>query len=101
MRKFFAPIALALIVAAPGAAFAASTTTPAAKPAVAAMAASQSIAGVVKSFDLKTHMLTLESGIAYKLPADFKDPGLKTGSKVTVDWKMNGTEYDATSVKLS
>jgi len=100
MRKLYASLALALLVAAPGAAFAATTTAPAMKPAASAMAAPASISGTVKAFDLSKHTLTLDNGIAYKLPADFKDPGLKDGAKVTVQWQMNGADYDATSVKL-
>jgi hypothetical protein len=105
MKKIFAPIALALLVAAPGAAFAAGATpAPATKPVAAAAATTaakdQSITGMVKSFDLKGHVLTLDNGIAYKLPIDFKDPGLKNGAKVTVLWHMVGKDYDATKVML-
>lgn len=102
MRKFIAPIAIALLAAAPGAAFAAGAVAPATtamKPAVTATA-DQTISGVVKAFDLKAHTLTLDSGIAYMLPADFKDPGLKAGSKVTVKWHMDGKNYDATQVTI-
>jgi zona occludens toxin (predicted ATPase) len=88
MRRYIAPILIALVAAAPGAAFAASAVTPAAKP------------GMVKAFDLKAHTLTLADGKTYQLPATFKDPGLKAGEKVTVHWKMNGTAYEATSVTI-
>lgn len=102
MRKILIPVALALIAGSSGMAFAAGTAaTPAAKPAAVSSAATpQSIGGTVKSFDMKTHMLTLDNGIAYTLPSTFKDPGIKVGQKVTVQWKMNGKAYDATSVKL-
>lgn len=101
MKKIFAPIALALLVAAPGAAFAAGATpAPVAKPAVAATTTDQSTTGMVKSFDLKTNMLTLDNGIAYKLPIGFKDPGLKNGAKVTVLWHMIGNDHDASKVTL-
>ena len=101
MRKILIPFALALIAGSSGMAFAAGTAAPAVKPAAtSSMATPQSIGGKVKSFDLKTHTLTLDNGIAYTLPATFKDPGLKAGEKVTVQWKMNGKAYDATSVKL-
>lgn len=99
MRKFVAPLLVALVAAAPGAAFAASTAMPAAKPAVTSQA-EQSISGTVKSFDLKAHTLTLADGKVYQLPATFKDPGLKAGEKVTVHWKMNGTTYEASSVTI-
>ncbi|WEJ34885.1 DUF1344 domain-containing protein [Devosia sp. SD17-2] len=99
MRRYIAPILIALVAAAPGAAFAASAVTPAAKPAVTAPA-DQTISGMVKAFDLKAHTLTLADGKTYQLPATFKDPGLKAGEKVTVHWKMNGTAYEATSVTI-
>lgn len=99
MRRYIAPILIALVAAAPGAAFAASAVTPAAKPAVTAPA-DQTISGMVKAFDLKAHTLTLADGKIYQLPATFKDPGLKAGEKVTVHWKMNGTAYEATSVTI-
>ncbi|MGV3575504.1 MAG: DUF1344 domain-containing protein [Devosia sp.] len=99
MRKFVTPLLIALVAAAPGAAFAATTAMPAAKPAVTAPA-DQSISGTVKAFDLKAHTLTLADGKIYQLPATFKDPGLKSGEKVTVHWKMNGTAYEATNVTI-
>ncbi|HWU17202.1 MAG TPA: DUF1344 domain-containing protein [Devosia sp.] len=101
MRKIIVPAVLALLVGTSGMAFAANYSAPAAKPAATAtMAAPQSITSTVKAFDLKSHTLTLANGIAYKLPATFKDPGLKAGSKVTVKWQQNGKEYDASSVTL-
>tara|TARA_R110002020_G_scaffold60594_12_gene164011 strand:+ start:1570 stop:1881 length:312 start_codon:yes stop_codon:yes gene_type:complete len=102
MRKIIASALIALLVAAPGAAFAASATTNAtAKPAAAsAMAAPQTIASTVKAFDLKTHKLTLANGVSYVLPANFKDPGLKVGEKVSVKYQMNGKAFDVTSVTI-
>lgn len=99
MRKFVAPLLIALAAAAPGAAFAATTAAPAVKPAATSQA-DQSISGTVKAFDLKAHTLTLADGKTYQLPASFKDPGLKAGEKVTVHWKMNGTAYEATNVTI-
>lgn len=99
MRKFVTQLLIALVAAAPGAAFAATTAMPAAKPAVTSQA-DQSISGTVKAFDLKAHTLTLADGKIYQLPATFKDPGLKAGEKVTVHWKMNGTAYEATNVTI-
>jgi Cu/Ag efflux protein CusF len=98
MRKLITPLLLALAVAAPGAAYAAAAT-PAAKPAVTGTMA-QSAIGTVKAFDLKAHTLTLSDGKIYQLPATFKDPGLKVGEKVTVQWKMNGTAHEATGVTI-
>lgn len=101
MRKIIVPVVLAFVVGTAGMAFAANYSAPAAKPAAAAtIAGPQSISSTVKAFDLKSHTLTLANGVAYKLPATFKDPGLKAGSKVTVKWQQNGKEYDASSVTL-
>jgi len=100
MRKFVAPLFVALLAAAPaGAAFAATSVAPAAKPAASAQA-EQSISGTVKSFDLKARTLTLADGKIYQLPSTFRDPGLKAGEKVTVHWKMNGNAYEATTVTI-
>jgi Cu/Ag efflux protein CusF len=100
MRKLILPLTLALIAAAPGAAFAASTAAaPAPRPAASSQA-DQIVSGTVKAFDLKAHTLTLADGKTYQLPANFKDPGLKMGEKITVHWKMDGAKYDATSVTL-
>lgn len=103
MRKLVASTLIALLVAAPGAAFAASATTNAmAKPAaVSASAQPMTIASTVKAIDLKAHTLTLANGISYALPTTFKDPGLKVGEKVSVKYKMNGKTFEATSVSLS
>jgi hypothetical protein len=38
--------------------------------------------------------------MVYRLPATFKDPGLKNGEKVMVHWKMDGTAHEATSVTI-
>ncbi|MET3924948.1 DUF1344 domain-containing protein [Devosia sp. 2618] len=101
MRKILIPVAIALIAGSSGMAFAASTAAPAVTaPVTTPMAAAQSISSTVKAIDLSTHTLTLANGIAYVLPATFKDPGLKVGDKVTVQWQMNGKAYDATKVTL-
>lgn len=104
MRKIIVPAVLALIAGTSGIAFAATTTpaAPAIKAPVAVVAAAtpQSVSSTVKTFDLKNHSLTLANGIAYVLPATFKDPGLKVGEKVTVKWQMNGSAYDVTSVTI-
>lgn len=101
MRKFVVPAVLALVVALPGAAFAASTTpaAPAAKASTMAPA-TQMISGKVRSFDLKAHTLTLADGKTYQLPLNFKDPGIKAGQQVTVHWTHNGSINEATSVSL-
>lgn len=101
MRKYVTPLLFSLVAAVPGAAFAASTATPAPQPAVTSKA-DQLISGTVKAFDLKAHTLTLTltDGKIYQLPATFKDPGLKAGEKVTVHWKTNGSAYEATAVNI-
>ena len=100
MRNFIIPAALALVVGSSGMAFAATTVTPTVKPAAVSATAGQSISSTVKAFDLKSHTLTLANGIAYNLPANFKDPGLKVGEKVTVHFQMNGKAYDASAVTI-
>ncbi|MBU1305474.1 MAG: DUF1344 domain-containing protein [Alphaproteobacteria bacterium] len=97
MRKLVASALVALLVAAPGAAFAASATP---APAATSAAAEMSASGIVKAFSPTTHSLTLADGKVYQLPGTFKDPGIKVGSKVTVHWKQNGTMMDASSVSL-
>lgn len=52
--------------------------------------ASETTTGMIKSFDMKAHTLTLEDGTIYMLPGAFKDPGLKVGEKVSVLWDKNG-----------
>lgn len=99
MRKFVAPLLIALAAVAPVSAFAATYATPAAKPAATSQM-EQSTSGTVKAFDLKAHSLTLADGKVYQLPASFKDPGLKAGEKITVHWKQNGNAYEATNVTI-
>ncbi len=83
MRIRLLPAILTLSLAASGAAFAATTTQ-----------------GVIKSFDMKAHTLTLADGTTYKLPATFKDPGLKVGEKVSVAWVMQNKMHEANSVTI-
>ena len=100
MRKLVASALVTLLVAAPVGAFAASATPAAAVKPAATASAQMTASGVVKAFDAQAHMLTLADGKVYTLPATFKDPGIKTGSKVTVQWQQNGAKLDATSVTL-
>ena len=83
MRSNFVPAALVALIFAVPMAYAATTTS-----------------GSIKAFDLKAMTLTLDNGIAYKLPAGFKDPGLKVGEKVAVAWDMKGANHDATAVMI-
>ncbi len=85
MRNFMFPVAAAALIAMSFAAFAAGTMT----------------TGAIKSFDLAKHVLILDNGISYALPVAFKDPGLKVGEKVTVDWVMNGKIYQADTVMIA
>lgn len=85
MRNFTFPVAAAALIATSFAAFAADTMT----------------TGTIKSMDLAKHVLVLDNGITYTLPAAFKDPGLKVGEKVTVGWVMNGKAYDADTVVIA
>ncbi|WDR03708.1 DUF1344 domain-containing protein [Devosia algicola] len=92
MKKIIIPAALAIAMGMSGVAFAASTT---------ATSAPQTITDTVKSFDLTAKTITLGNGIVYSLPDNFKDPGLKVGSKVSVKWEMNGTTHKVDSISLS
>lgn len=67
---------------------------------VGAFAAATMTTGVVKSFDAKQLTLTLNDGMAYSLPKGFKDPGLKTGSKVELGWHMQDAKHAAETVKI-
>lgn len=83
MRGFIIPAALTAILATSPFAF-----------------ASETAAGVVKSFDAKTHTLMLQDGISYILPMTFKDPGLKAGTKVSVVWEMKDGKHFADKVTI-
>ena len=97
MRKFIAPLFVALLAVAPaGAAFAA-TTAPA---PMASAQSDQKVSGTVKEINLTARSLLLADGSRYFLPIGFKDPGLKAGEKVTVHWKANGSAHDVTSVTI-
>lgn len=60
--------------------------------------ATQQATGTVKSIDMNAMTLTLSDGTTYRLPASFKDPGLKPGERVQVSWTMQNGQHDATSV---
>jgi len=83
MRGFVFPAVIAAVLATSPFAFAAETAT-----------------GAVKTFDAKTHMLTLQDGITYNLPLMFKDPGLKAGTKVSVVWEMKDGKRVADAVTI-
>lgn len=83
MRALFAPAALAAFIS-----------------VVPLAMAAQMATGNVKAFDAKSHMLTLNDGTVYRLPAGFKDPGLKVGSKVQVSWDMHDGKHSASKVTI-
>lgn len=83
MRTTILPAILAASLAMAGAAYASTTTV-----------------GVVKSFDLTAHTVTLEDGAMYHLPTNFTDPGLKIGERVSVIWNKVGTMDNATAVTI-
>lgn len=84
MRTLLVPAALAAIIATAPFAFAAQHAT-----------------GTVRSFDTKAMTLTLDDNAVYMLPQGFKDPGLKPGVKVTVDWDQKGTQKQAADVTIT
>lgn len=61
-----------------------------------ALASATTTDGVIKSLDMKTHMVTLADGSSYMLPKDVK--GLKVGEKVAVVWQLNGKVNVASSI---
>jgi Protein of unknown function (DUF1344) len=83
MRSFVLPLALIASLSSVGLALAATTAE-----------------GTIKSMDMKAHTITLSNGTVYYLPANFKDPGLKVGEKVSVVWAMKGSQHDATAVTV-
>lgn len=84
MRKLLVPAAAAAILATSAIAF----------------AATHNVTGTVKAFDSKAGTLTLSDGGEYMLPKDFKDPGIKTGEKVTIAWDMKKGNKVAETVKV-
>ena len=62
--------------------------------------AAQYATGAIKALDLKAHTLTLNDGTIYRLPAKFKNPGLKVGEKIQVSWDMLKGQHVATTVTI-
>jgi len=56
--------------------------------------------GTIKAVDMAAHTIILDGGTVYHLPTGFKDPGLKVGERVAVQWTLNGKEHDASSVTI-
>lgn len=63
--------------------------------------AAENVTGTIKSLDLSAHTVTLDNGTVYTLPSDFKDPGLKTGQKVSISWEMMDGKHMVDSVMIS
>jgi Cu/Ag efflux protein CusF len=63
-------------------------------------AAVQHATGTVKAFDSKAMTLTLAGGDTYQLRKTLKNPGLKAGEKVSINWEMNGTKKMADTVTI-
>ena len=43
--------------------------------------------GTVNSYDSQAKHLVLNGGVTYSFPQDFRDPGLKAGDHVRIDWE--------------
>lgn len=84
MRKLLVPAAVAALLATSAISF----------------AAAQHTTGTVKAFDSKAQTLTLADGTTYTLAKTFKDPGLKAGEKVSVNWEMKGSTKTADQVMI-
>jgi len=85
MRKLLVPAAAAALLATSVLSFAATE---------------QHSTGTVKAYDAKAQSLTLADGTVYMLPKTFKDPGLKAGEKVSINWQMTGSTKTADQVKI-
>ena len=55
----------------------------------------------MKTYDAKAMTLTLTDGSVYTLPKTFKNPGLKTGEKVSIAWDMQGKHKTAQTVTIA
>ena len=85
MRTLLVPAAIAALLATSAVSF----------------AAAQHAAGTVKDFNAKAMTLTLASGDTYVLPKTFKNPGIKAGERVSINWEMNGAKKTADSVTIA
>lgn len=62
--------------------------------------ASTTTAGAIKAMDMKAMTVTLADGTTYKLPAGFKDPGLKVGEKISIVWDLKDKVNEASAVTV-
>ncbi|MDX3928758.1 MAG: DUF1344 domain-containing protein [Shinella sp.] len=83
MRVLLSNLAIVTVLSAPAGAMAAQTAT-----------------GKVKSYSPRAMTLTLSDGTTYALPKDFKDPGLKSGERVSVSYSMTGKAPEARTVTI-
>jgi hypothetical protein len=84
MRALLTSLTLISAISLSSAAFAANTTT-----------------GTIRALDTRAMTLTLKNGTRYMLPANFRNPGLKVGEKVTIAYEMIGKKHQATTVTPS
>jgi len=73
------------------------TTTTTEKTGVMKM----SHAGVVKSFDATTHMLTLKDGSSFVLDESLKGEDLKADQKISFNYKTDGQTKTVTDYKIA
>ena len=66
-----------------------------------ALAAGQHTAGTIKTYDQKAMTLTLADGSVYMLPKSFKNPGLKAGEKVSINWEQKNGHKMADTVTIT
>ena len=85
MRKLLVPAAAAALFATTALTFAATQ---------------QHATGTVKAYDAKAQTLTLADGSTYMLPKVFKNPGLKAGEKVSINWEMKGSNKTVDQVMI-
>ena len=86
MRKLLVPAAAAALLATSALSFAAATQ--------------QHATGTIKAYDAKAQTLTLTDGSIYMLPKVFKNPGLKAGEKVSINWEMKGANKTVDQVMI-
>ena len=85
MRKLLVPAAAAALLATSVLSFAATQ---------------QHTTGTIKAYDAKAQTLTLADGSTYMLPKVFKNPGLKAGEKVSINWEMKGADRTVDQVMI-
>ncbi|MGE0407951.1 MAG: DUF1344 domain-containing protein [Amphiplicatus sp.] len=58
----------------------------------------QTATGVVSSIDKPAHLVKLDNGVSYKLPAGYDAGKLRSGEKVEIVWKMQNGQHQAQTV---